>query len=92
MSTQTSISAKQALAIFIQAGKPSRNTVENQISLVSKKIRIAATLKMRKIRYFVVAHYESPHYDGDLALEVARALKALGYTIKIRDNELSISW
>lgn len=90
--TTNAISAKQARAIFILAGKPGRSTVETQLLLVSKKIRIASTLKMRKIRYNVIAHYESPHYDGDLAMEVAREMKKLGFTVRIRDTELSITW
>lgn len=89
---KSALSARQALAIYTQAGLPSRNTVETQLALVSKKIRIAATLKMRSIRYNVVAHYESPHYDGDLAMVVAKSLKNLGYGVKIRDTELLISW
>ena len=92
MNESKALSAKQALAIFVQAGKPGRNTVETQVALVSKKIRIASTLKMRKIRYNVVAHYESPHYDGDLAMIVAQSLKRLGYIVKIRGSELSVSW
>jgi hypothetical protein len=84
--------AAQARAILAKAGQPARDTVKAQLDLITKKIKIASTLKMNKLRYEVIAHYNSPCFDGDLALTVARKLKARGFTVKIRKRELAISW
>ena len=88
----SSFSVDTAIAIYERACQPARDTVEEQIALLIKKIKIASTLKMRKIRYEVIAHYSSPHFDGDLAMTVARRVKRMGFTVKKRENELKIEW
>lgn len=86
------INATAARMIVKRALQPRKSEIEYQLQLAQKKIRLAARLKHDTTRFEVLGELMSVEQASAIAVSLALRLKSLGFTVKIRKNELLIKW
>ena len=86
------IDAKSAAKILARSLQPRRSEIEEHCKLASTKIKLAAKLKHDSTRYEVICEMMSVPQTSAIAMMVALEMKKRGFRVKIRDNELHLSW
>lgn len=86
------IDAVDAKKILDRSLQPKREEVKRHAMLLSRKIKIAAKLKQDNCRYEVLGDMMSVEQVSAIAIMVAFEMKNRGYKVKIRDNEIHVSW
>ncbi len=86
------ISAIDANKILERSLKPRQDQIVDHCLRLSRKIKIAARLKQDSTRYEVICDMMTVKQTSAIAVMVGLEMKKKGFKVKIRENELIVSW
>ena len=86
------ITAETARKILKRSLQPKKLEIESHMEKIQKKIKLAAKLKMSDTDYEVIGDMMSVEQSTAIAITVALKLKNKGFAVKIRRNQIKVSW
>ena len=81
-----------ARKILARALTPEQGEILRQIELATKQIKISCAHKCTECVFSVFTEFKQAEQQKSIAVMVAGELKKRGFKVKIRDNEIKISW